>query len=383
MNKLFLLVGLLSAGVAMGQTKAKTTKMSSTTTSTSSYNNSNTNNYNSQNATSGTNSSTNGTSTSGSMNGTTGSSNTNGTGTSAGSTGSMSSMGTTGSSTGTYDTNMGSTTASMGTTGSTTGDMNSSGTTGNTTNGTYNNSTSVTPSGTSNYNTTTDTNGATTTTPSTSGNYNSAGSTYSTATTTSTAYPSEKKDYKNFSYAIYAGLNTTKFQGESFDANGAASGLTGRLGYQLGFFVRGGGRLYGQIGAEYFASSSNYFTTAPGSGTTTATSIRDRIDIKYIQVPVYIGYKLTQSDRGLSAVRVQVGVEYANQIGSTANQFGNLNNFQLKNGTFNGLGQLGFDAGPVFLDLTYHYGFSDAIQQNTGFAGSKRRILSASVGFKF
>ena len=357
MNKLFLLVGLLSAGVAVGQTKTQTTKTSSATTSSSNYNNSNTNNYNSQNATSGTNSSTNG------------------------GTGSMSTGSTTPSTTGsTYNTSMGSTTQASGT-----GDM-STGTTGNTTNGTYNNSTSLTPSSTGNANTTTDGNGATTTTPSTGGNYNSTGSTsnttYSTAKTTD-AYPREKKDYKNFTYAIYAGANTTRFKGESFDANGAASGLTGRLGYQLGFFVRGGGRLYGQIGAEYFASSSNYFTTAPGSGTTTATSIRDRIDIKYIQVPVYIGYKLTQSDRGISAVRVQVGLEYANQIGSTANQFGSLNNFQLKSGTFNGLGQLGFDAGPVFLDLTYHYCFSNTIEQNTGFAGSQRRILSASVGFKF
>ena len=391
MNKLFLLVGLLSAGVAAGQTKTQTTKMSSTTTSTSNYNNSNTNNYNSQNATSGTNSSTNGTSTSGSMSGTgtnPGSTGSMGTGstnsTDSGSTNGTGSGSTTPSTTSTYSTDTNSTTQPSGSgNSSTTGS--SMGTTGNTTNGTYNNSTSMTPSGTSNDNTTTSGNGNNTITPSTGGNYNSAGttnSTYSTATTTN-AYPREKKDYKNFSYGVYVGANTTKFKGESFDANGAASGLTGRLGYQLGFFVRGGGRLYGQIGAEYFASSSNYFTTASGSGTTTATSIRDRIDIKYIQVPVYIGYKLTQSDRGISAVRVQVGLEYANQIGSSANQFGNLNNFQLKSGTFNGLGQIGFDAGPVFLDLTYHYGFSNAIEQNTGFAGSQRRILSASVGFKF
>ncbi len=353
MNKLFLLVGLLSAGVAVGQAPTKTTKMSSTTTSTSNYNNSNTNNYNSQNATSGTNSSTNG------------------------STGSMSTGSTTPSTNGsTYNTSMGSTTQASGT------DNMSTGTTGNTTNGTYNNSTSMTPSGTNNYNTTTGANGATTTTPTTSGNYNSAGSTtnktYSTATTN--AYPREKKDYKNFAYGIYVGVNSTRFKGESLDLNKNASGLSARVGYQAGFFVRGGGRLFGQIGAEYFASSSDYFTSGQGA---TPTNINDKIDIKYIQVPVYIGYKLTESDRGISAVRVQVGLEYANQIGSTAGQFGNLNNFQVKSGTFNGLGQLGLDAGPVFLDLTYHYGFSNAIEQNTGFAGSQRRILSASLGFKF
>ena len=202
-----------------------------------------------------------------------------------------------------------------------------------------------------------------------------------TTDTYTTNQPERTKDgYKNFVFGIYAGLNTTKFKGEALDANGSGSALTGRLGYQAGFFVRGGGRLYGQIGAEYFASSSNYFVA--GSGQSVA-SVRGQIDLKYIQVPVYIGYKLTESDKGISAVRVQVGLEYANQIGSTANEFGNVNNLQFKSGTFNGLGQLGFDAGPVFLDLTYHYGFSDVITRNSGFAGSQRRILSASVGFKF
>lgn len=205
------------------------------------------------------------------------------------------------------------------------------------------------------------------------------GTTTTSTDTYTTTRVKDKKDYKNFVFGIYAGLNTTKFKGESID-NGVNNKLTGRLGYQAGFFVRGGGRLFGQIGAEYFASSSNYFVAGSGQS---ATSIKDQINIKYIQVPVYIGYKLTESDRGISAVRVQVGLEYANQIGSTANQFGNLNNFQIKQGTFNGLGQLGFDAGPVFLDLTYHYGFSNAITQEANFAGSQRRILSASVGFKF
>lgn len=206
----------------------------------------------------------------------------------------------------------------------------------------------------------------------------------STTTDYATARPlkGQKDGYKNFVFGIYAGLNTTKFKGENLNATGGGDGkLTGRLGYQAGFFVRGGGRLFGQIGAEYFASSSNYFVA--GSGQTPA-NIRGQIDLKYIQVPVYIGYKLTESDRGISAVRVQVGLEYANQIGSSAGDFGNVSNLQFKSGTFNGLGQLGFDAGPVFLDLTYHYGFSNAITQATSsFATSQRRILSASVGFKF
>ncbi|WP_460978207.1 outer membrane beta-barrel protein [Spirosoma knui] len=232
------------------------------------------------------------------------------------------------------------------------------------------------------------------TTPSTGSDSNGSSGTYSTnstgttstMTTTDTYSTSTKpakaaKDYKNFVFGIYAGLNTTKFKGEALDVNGNSDALTGRLGYQAGFFVRGGGRLYGQLGAEYFASSSNYFTAGSGQS---AQSIRDQINIQYVQIPVYIGYKLVESDRGISAVRLQVGVEYANRISANSGDF-NLTNAEIKSGTFNGLGQLGFDIGPLLIDLTYHYGFSNSINavNSTGFAGSQRRILSASVGFKF
>ncbi|MFD2933055.1 PorT family protein [Spirosoma flavum] len=271
---------------------------------------------------------------------------------------------------------------------STTGSTANSSYTSPTTTDSTNSMNSTSPSSTMSNNSSTTNNGSMNnsgTTPNNTYSTNTASSTDGTTTTTTTTdrpdrVKNTKKDYKNFVFGIYAGLNTTKFKGEALDANGSSNKLTGRLGYQAGFFVRGGGRLFGQIGAEYFASSSNYFVAGSGQ---TASNIKDQIDIKYIQVPVYIGYKLVQSDRGISAVRVQLGLEYANQIGSSSNSFGNLNNLQLKSGTFNGLGQLGFDAGPVFLDLTYHYGFSDAITQNTGFATSQRRILSASVGFKF
>lgn len=370
MNKVLLAVGILSASVAVGQT-TRTTKSSSTTTSTSNYNNSNTNNYNSSNATSSGSSYS---GTSGSMStGTTGTYNSNGTynnSTAVTPSGSnnYNTMGTSGATTtDTYSTTSPSGSMSTGTTG--TYDSN----------GTYNNSTTVTPSGSSNYNTM-GTSGATTM-PSTS--YDSNNMNSGTSTTTTNTYsttsrtapdPAGRNGYNNFVFGIYAGLNATSFKGESIDAENPSA----RLGYQAGFFVRGGGRLFGQIGAEYFASSSNYFRAGNGSST---QAIRDYINIQYIQVPVYIGYKLTDSERGNSAIRVQVGAEYANRINSNSNSF-NLSKDEIKSGSFNALGQLGFDFGPFLIDLTYHYGLGNAVQINN-FQGSSRRILSASVGFKF
>lgn len=236
--------------------------------------------------------------------------------------------------------------------------------------------------------TTTDSGTSSNATMNSSGTMNNGTTTNSTATptygttTTTTDYSATDrptrvksgKDYKNFVFGIYAGLNSTRLTGEDLNSDD----IRGRLGYQAGFFVRGGGRLYGQLGAEYFASSSNYYS--PGDGTP-ASQIRDQINIQYVQIPVYIGYKLLESDRGISAIRLQAGLEYANRINSNSGDF-NLTNSEIKSGTFNGLGQLGFDIGPLLIDLTYHHGFSDAVS-GTGFNGSQRRIVSASVGFKF
>jgi hypothetical protein len=156
--------------------------------------------------------------------------------------------------------------------------------------------------------------------------------------------------------------------------------LSGRLGYQLGFFVRGGGRIYGQIGAEYLTSSSEFYQA--GAGADTSTSVKEiigNVDQKYLHIPAYIGVKLAQSDRGVSAVRLQVGGEYSAPLGVNNNNF-NFQQGDFRAATINGLVNLGFDAGPLALDFVYHHGFADVIENTTN---TKRRILSVNVGVKF
>ncbi len=304
-----------------------------------------------------------GTGTSGTGTTTNGTYNNNGTGTSTNGSYNSNSMGTgtttTPSTNGTYNSNS---SMSTGSTGSSTSMPSTSGSSNTNSMGTG--TSTMTPSTTTDYNT----NGSTTV-----GTTTTTTSTYSNRST-STAAPYGTKDYKNFAFGVYAGLNSTRYRGESVDLGNPE----GRIGYQLGAFVRGGGRLYGQIGAEYFASSAFYFR--PGDGQSLA-SIRDQINVRYIQIPVYIGFKVTESDRGISAIRLQAGVEYANHIGENTGSF-NFSKQEIKGGSFNGLGQLGFDIGAFLIDLTYHHGLTQAIQP-TGFSGSYRRMVSASVGFKF
>lgn len=181
-----------------------------------------------------------------------------------------------------------------------------------------------------------------------------------------------RANYKNFAFGIYGGANSTRFEGEDVQGNK----LTGRLGYQVGFFVRGGGRVYGQIGAEYLTSSSDFYQAGDGA---TIKDITANVDQKYLHVPAYIGVKLAQSERGVSAVRLAIGAEYAAPLGVNNNAF-NFQQGDFRAATINGLANLGFDAGPLMLGFVYHYGFADVIE---GTSNTKRRILSVNVGVKF
>ncbi len=180
-----------------------------------------------------------------------------------------------------------------------------------------------------------------------------------------------RQNYKHFTFGVYGGANSTSLQGESIDGKN----LTGRLGYQLGFLVRAGGRIYGQIGAEYLTSSSQFYK--PGDGSTVA-DITSNIDQRYLHIPAYIGVKLAQSERGVSGVRLSLGAEYATPLSTDKNDF-NLGNADFQAATINGLAGLGFDAGPIMLDFVYHYGFADVLSSGN----SKRRILGVNLGFKF
>jgi len=182
-----------------------------------------------------------------------------------------------------------------------------------------------------------------------------------------------RENYKHFTFGVYGGANSTRFEGET--TNG--QGLTGRLGYQLGFLVRAGGRVYGQIGAEYLTSSSQFYKAGDGQAANVDELIGN-IDQRYLHIPAYIGVKLAQSERGVSGIRLALGAEYATPLSTDKNDF-NLSNADFQAATINGLANLGFDAGPITLDFVYHYGFADVLASGN----SKRRILGVNLGFKF
>ncbi len=194
-------------------------------------------------------------------------------------------------------------------------------------------------------------------------------------TTTTTDRPSntnDRVDGKEGKFGVYAGVNFSQF------VNEVKPSKAYRPGYQVGVYYRSPGTIFGQIGVEYRASSSNLISTASGSGTTTgtvATELKSNIDQRFLAVPVYVGARIG----GNLGFRVQVGGELAALVGVSKNDF-NLGNDDLKRTILNGLAAVGVNLGPITLDVVYNHGFVQVFDKTSD---TKRNILSANVGLRF
>jgi len=225
--------------------------------------------------------------------------------------------------------------------------------------------------------------GSTTTTGATMDNGTMNNGSYSTTTTTTTtvdgrdARGTMDKPYKAVSFGIYTGLNSTRFRGEDVNSDD----FRGRLGYQLGAYLRFGGRVFGQVGAEYLASSSRFYQRGDGSS---LQEIRDNIAFKSLHIPAYIGIKLAESDRGISAVRLQGGVEYSTTLDVDNNRF-DFRRDDFQKAVWNGVGNVGFDIGIFTIDVVYHHGFADVWRDgvNPNRPNGQRRIWALNLGLKF
>ena len=205
------------------------------------------------------------------------------------------------------------------------------------------------------------------------GNTNSVtplNSTYTTTTTTTDRTNSDDKrsDGKEGKFGIYAGVNGSQFVNEKKPAK------TYRPGYQVGLYYRSPGTIFGQIGVEYRASSSNLISSSATSGTV-STELKSNIDQRFLAIPVYVGTRIG----GSLGLRLQVGAELASLVGVSKNDF-NLGNDDLKRTILNGLAGVGINLGPITLDAVYNHGFVQVFDKTSD---TKRNILALNVGLRF
>lgn len=175
----------------------------------------------------------------------------------------------------------------------------------------------------------------------------------------------------NVSIGVYVGPNFSKYSTDQDSLDSKA-----RVGYQIGAYVRGGGRLFGQLGVEYVGVSSKLYSKEDKG--TSLNQISSTINTHYIQVPVQIGFRpaMTQSKR--TGIRIQAGGELSYLLNTDKNDL-KLTDDDFNKTVINLIGGIGFDLGPVTLDVAYHHGIKDAYKNEN----AKLRMVSASLGFKF
>jgi len=187
-----------------------------------------------------------------------------------------------------------------------------------------------------------------------------------------------------FTLGIKGSINSSKITTDDYkvsDLTYANFKSDAKSGYNLGVFARLGTSIYLQPELLYCVRK----------GQSTSGTMNQNIDLKTIQVPVLVGFKLI--DLKLASIRAFTGpamsyvlngdISYDNVTGSgglydTQNYKNNIWDWQLG---------AGVDVGPLVVDVRYEWGLSKTSDgslnvSNTGFV-NKGNTLTFSIGFKF
>lgn len=244
--------------------------------------------------------------------------------------------------------------------------------------GTYSTSPSNTNTGTGTYSTSPSTTGTTDGTMNSSTTPSTNNSTYSTTTTTTTtssdgmattntrdAYGTRADQPGRF--GVYAGFNNSVYVNEPVNQTSRS-----RFGYQLGVYGRSAGTVFGQIGAEFRASSVELIDrVGPGPN---PKEIVGSVDHYFLAVPAYVGVRIGEA----LGLRLQAGGELSAHVGNKGNVF-NLGMDDVNRIIFGGLLNAGINLGPVTLDAFYNRGLVNVFKN----ADIKRNMFGFNVGLRF
>ncbi len=184
-----------------------------------------------------------------------------------------------------------------------------------------------------------------------------------------------------FTLGIKGGINSSKITTDNYSGTGVTFNdfkSDAKSGYNLGAFARFGTKVYLQPELLYSVKKNQ-----SNSG-----ALNQKIDLKTIQVPVLLGFKLI--DLKLASIRAFTGpamsivmdnsrVSYdgvTESLYDTKNYKNNIWDWQLG---------AGVDVGMITLDCRYEWGLSNTSDANVSKIGfvNKGNTLTFSIGFKF
>lgn len=146
-----------------------------------------------------------------------------------------------------------------------------------------------------------------------------------------------------------------------------------KSGYNLGLFARmGGKRMYFQPELLYCQKN----------GQSSSGSLTQTLDLKTIQIPLLLGYKLI--DLKVASIRAFTGpaMSFPTSGSSIKSNLTNLSPGNLKNNIWDWQLGGGVDILKFTFDIRYEWGLSNISGGTIGFV-NKGNVLTFSVGFKF
>lgn len=203
---------------------------------------------------------------------------------------------------------------------------------------------------------------------------------------------------QTFNLGLKFGINSQKITTDSPNINGYSFSdfkSDAKMGYNIGAFARiGGNKIYLQPELLYSTNKGNtdlLVGSSPSGGLTPGT-YNQSLDIKSIQVPLLLGYKLI--DLKLASIRVFTGPAMSVILNNSRINLTNsgvvvdpnlYNPKTFKNNVWNWQLGGGVDVGPIVVDVRYEWGLtnvSDGDVTKIGFI-NKGNILTFSLGYKF
>lgn len=168
-------------------------------------------------------------------------------------------------------------------------------------------------------------------------------------------------------------LSTHAVEGNEFNASN-------RFGYQLGGFLRYGEFIYLQSGLTYFSMNSRLSSLITGLPPGGPTEVADKVNVRYLQLPVLAGVRFFQQDRRNLALRLQGGGNVSMLMGVSNNAL-QLSSNDYQNLWLGAQAGLGMDVWFFSLDLGYQWGLSNAFSREN-FDG-RYRMTTLSLGVTF
>lgn len=147
------------------------------------------------------------------------------------------------------------------------------------------------------------------------------------------------------------------------------------LSYEFGIYGRIGERFYVQPELNFVSHKVHLITR-----TQTRVGERDALTVRYLRIPVLLGYRTDYEGVIASHFRFMLGPSISYALGVVDNNI-DINRNDIHNVQFALNGGVGFELWILNLDLLYHHYFTSLL--NDGRSEGKGRAFSISAGLSF